>query len=193
MAGPAESRVAVAAAAPPTPSAEARPRFSLRTFESLRLGPYRWLFASMLGQMAAMHMQLMVRGYLAFTLTGSFSALGLVGLASALPMLSLSLVGGVLARPPLEEAVAPGRASLVGGVRPRGRAAARDRPVAVLAPDRLLARPGRGVRARAAVEPGDRAGDRGPFVADERDLAQRRRREPHAPARACSRRRPAAS
>ena len=97
MAGPAESRVAVAAATPPTPSAEARPRFSLRTFESLRLGPYRWLFASMLGQMAAMHMQLMVRGYLAFTLTGSFSAVGLVGLASALPMLSLSLVGGVLA------------------------------------------------------------------------------------------------
>ena len=97
MAGPAESPVAAAAATSPTPSAEARPRFSLRTFESLRLGPYRWFFAAMLGQMAAMNMQLMVRGYLAFTLTDSFSALGLVGLASALPMLSLSMVGGVLA------------------------------------------------------------------------------------------------
>ena len=93
MAGPGESPVA----APPPPRAGQRPRFSLRTFASLRHETFRWFFASMLGQMAALHMQLMVRGYLAFTLTDSFSALGAIGLASAVPMLAFSMVGGVLA------------------------------------------------------------------------------------------------
>ena len=51
----------------------------------------------MLGQMAAMNMQMLVRGYLAFELTGSFAALGVIGLVSAIPMVTLSLIGGVIA------------------------------------------------------------------------------------------------
>ena len=46
---------------------------------------------------AAMSMQMLVRGYLAFNLTGDFRALGLVGLGSAIPMLLLSPFGGVIA------------------------------------------------------------------------------------------------
>jgi MFS family permease len=44
-----------------------------------------------------MQMQLVANGYLAFTLTGSATALGLVAFASSLPMLVFSPLGGVLA------------------------------------------------------------------------------------------------
>jgi MFS family permease len=44
-----------------------------------------------------MSMQMLVRGYLAFHLTGDFRALGLVSIGSALPMLLLSPLGGVIA------------------------------------------------------------------------------------------------
>ena len=74
-----------------------RPRFSMRTFESLREREFRWFFVAMLGQMAAMNIQWLVRGYLVFELTGSFAALGVIGLVSAIPMVGLSLVGGVIA------------------------------------------------------------------------------------------------
>ena len=47
--------------------------------------------------MASLNMQILVRGYLAFELTNSFSALGAMGLASAVPMFTLSVFGGVLA------------------------------------------------------------------------------------------------
>jgi MFS family permease len=46
---------------------------------------------------AAMSMQMLARGYLAFHLTGDFRALGIVGLGSAIPMLLLSPFGGVIA------------------------------------------------------------------------------------------------
>jgi len=68
-----------------------------RTFESLKDSQFRWFYVSMLGQMAAMNMQLVVRGYQAFVLTGSYAALGLVSLAGSLPMLVLSVFGGVAA------------------------------------------------------------------------------------------------
>ena len=72
-------------------------RFSLRTFASLRQREFRWLFASTLGQMAAIQMQILMRSYVAYDLTDSFAAIGVVGLASAVPMLLLSVFGGVLA------------------------------------------------------------------------------------------------
>ena len=77
--------------------ARRRPRFSLRTFASLRQREFRWLFASTLGQMAAIQMQILMRSYVTYELTGSFAAIGIVGLASAVPMLLLSVFGGVLA------------------------------------------------------------------------------------------------
>ena len=51
----------------------------------------------MLGQFGAMNMQMLVRGYLVFELTGSFAALGVMSLANAVPMFVFSPFGGVLA------------------------------------------------------------------------------------------------
>ena len=86
-------------AAAPAPGAPARrPRgLSLRTFDSLKQVEFRWLFSSILGQMAGIQMQILARSYVAFELTNSFAAIGIVGLASAVPMLFLSVFGGVLA------------------------------------------------------------------------------------------------
>ena len=86
-----------AAASAPGARAGARRGFSLRTFQSLRQVEFRWLFMSTLGQMAAIQMQILMRSYVAYALTDSFAAIGIVGLASALPMLLLSVFGGVLA------------------------------------------------------------------------------------------------
>ena len=80
------------------PGAPQRPRgFSFRTFESLKHRGFRWFFLSSLGWMTSLNMQILVRGYLAFDLTNSFSALGAMGIASATPMFTLSVFGGVLA------------------------------------------------------------------------------------------------
>ncbi len=68
-----------------------------RTFLSFQDPEFRWFYLGMLGQMAAMNMQLVVRGALAYFLTGSYAVLGLVGLAGGLPMLLFSMFGGVLA------------------------------------------------------------------------------------------------
>ena len=82
----------VIAAAPPTRGIRLP-----RTFDSFRDREFRWFYLAMLGQMASMNMQMVVRGYLAYVLTGSYAALGLIGLASAAPMLGLSVFGGVVA------------------------------------------------------------------------------------------------
>ena len=86
-------------------SAEAAPRSnpvtarfaSLPTFASFSERDFRWFYLAMLGQMAAMNIQLVMRGYVVFEITESFAALGGIALASALPMLFLGVVGGVLA------------------------------------------------------------------------------------------------
>jgi len=84
------------------PEAAAEPRRGLgrfvpRTFDSFRIREFRWFYLSMLGQMGSMNMQMVVRGYLAYVLTGSYAILGLVQLVGALPMLGLSMFGGVVA------------------------------------------------------------------------------------------------
>ena len=73
-------------------------RFRLpRTFDSFYDREFRWFYVSMLGHMASMNMQLVIRGALAYALTESYATLGLVGLAGAVPMLILSMFGGVIA------------------------------------------------------------------------------------------------
>jgi MFS family permease len=51
----------------------------------------------MLGQMASMNMQMLARSLLVFRMTGSAAVLGAMSFANALPMISLSLFGGVIA------------------------------------------------------------------------------------------------
>ncbi len=82
---------------PEPPRGRSGSGFSLRTFESLQDRDFRWFYLALLGQMAAMNMQMLARGYLAYDLTDSFAALGAIGLANAVPMLLLSMYGGVIA------------------------------------------------------------------------------------------------
>lgn len=72
-------------------------RFMRGTFAALKISAYRIYFAALLMQMAAMNMQLMARSWFVYELTGSAVMLGIIGLGSALPMLTISLFGGVLA------------------------------------------------------------------------------------------------
>ena len=70
---------------------------NLRTFTSFKNPVFRLYYAAMLGQMAAMNMQMFARSFLVFTLTGSYTALGAMALANAAPMMFFSLFGGVIA------------------------------------------------------------------------------------------------
>ena len=70
---------------------------SRRTFSSLKNPAFRLYYGAMLGQRASMNMQLVARSLLIYRLTGSAAILGAVFMANALPLLSLSLFGGVIA------------------------------------------------------------------------------------------------
>ena len=70
--------------------------WSSRTFSSLQEGTYRWFVLAMLGHQASMNMMLTVRGFGVFDLTGSYTALGAIALAVAIPMLLLDTAGGSL-------------------------------------------------------------------------------------------------
>lgn len=79
------------------PAARRAGRRGPGTFDSLHDAGFRWFFLSTLGQMSAVMMQILVRGFLVFDLTGSFAALGVLSLASAVPQLLFGFYGGVLA------------------------------------------------------------------------------------------------
>jgi MFS family permease len=68
-----------------------------RTFASLGLPTYRWFWSGLLAHFLAFQMDMIARGYLAFDLTGSATALGVASIAWGIPLLLLSLVGGALA------------------------------------------------------------------------------------------------
>ncbi len=76
---------------------DAKHRFSLRTFESLKLRNYRYYWASGFSLMAAMSMSMLASGWFVYKLTGSSALLGLTMLANAIPILSLSPLGGHIA------------------------------------------------------------------------------------------------
>src|SRR4030095_8548676 len=67
------------------------------TFASLGEADFRWYFVGNLAFFMAMQMQFVLRGSLAFELTHSAAALGLVGVAITLPMLLVAPIGGVVA------------------------------------------------------------------------------------------------
>ena len=74
-----------------------KPSWAGRTFESFRVPSYRLYWGGMMGQMGAMNMQMVARSWLVYELTDQYVMLGLVMLANAVPMLFLSLFGGVMA------------------------------------------------------------------------------------------------
>jgi MFS family permease len=69
----------------------------LRTFESFKIPVYRLYYYSMGGHWAPMQMQMVTRTLLIYRISGSGTILGLMSLAHAVPMLILSLYGGVIA------------------------------------------------------------------------------------------------
>jgi MFS family permease len=75
----------------------AAPRERGGAFAALRLPQFRWLFASNAAFFFGMNGQMLVRSYLAYELTHSPLALGLVNLVVALPMLVVSPFGGAWA------------------------------------------------------------------------------------------------
>ena len=77
-----------------------RPGFSLRnlkTFHSFKNPIFRLYYGGMLGQMAAMNMQMIAGSLLLKRLTESPAIVGWMSLAHAIPMVSLSFFGGVIA------------------------------------------------------------------------------------------------
>ncbi len=70
---------------------------NIRTFRSLTNPIYRLYFSGIMGQRAAMNMQMIARSYLVYELTGSAAILGVLSLCNALPILLFSVLGGVIA------------------------------------------------------------------------------------------------
>ena len=68
-----------------------------RMFASLSNPHFRLFMAAMMGQMGAMNMQMVARAWFMYELTDSAALLGAVSLANGLPLLLLSLYGGVIA------------------------------------------------------------------------------------------------
>ena len=68
-----------------------------RTFSSLKIPHFRSLWVAMLFSFTAIQMSFIAQGFLTFELTGTATSLGLVSLGWGIPMLALSLVGGVAA------------------------------------------------------------------------------------------------
>ena len=71
--------------------------FISRTFLSLQNRVYRIYFLGMLGQFASMNMQMVTTSLLIYRLTDSSALLGTQALANAIPMILISVFGGVLA------------------------------------------------------------------------------------------------
>jgi MFS family permease len=84
-------------AAPHSETDRASRPYRQGTFAALKLPAYRIFFGALLMQMTAMNMQMVARSWFMYELTGSAVMLGAVGLGSALPILTVSLFGGVLA------------------------------------------------------------------------------------------------
>ncbi len=66
-------------------------------FVSLKVPAYQPFFGALVGHMACVNMQMVARSWFIYELKSRTSILGLVALAHALPMLALSLFGGVMA------------------------------------------------------------------------------------------------
>ena len=81
----------------PHAAAPARAGGRLRTFESFREPGFAWFYVSTLGQMGAAIMQIFVRTFLVYELTGSYLAIGITSIAGAVPQLLLGPYGGVIA------------------------------------------------------------------------------------------------
>jgi MFS family permease len=68
-----------------------------KTFASFKNPVYRLYYFSMVGHWSSMNMQMLARNLLVFRISDSPGILGVLALANAIPMIALTLPGGVLA------------------------------------------------------------------------------------------------
>lgn len=68
-----------------------------RTFAAFADRNFRWFFASLCGNFASMNMQMFIRGWLVFEMTGSYEKLGWITAAGGLVGLFAAPLGGVVA------------------------------------------------------------------------------------------------
>jgi len=83
-------------APPASVGALARPGQWSRTFTSLAERDYAWYFGGNIAFFMAMQMNMILRGFLAYDLTGSAVALGIISVTTAFPMLFVAPIGGVV-------------------------------------------------------------------------------------------------
>ncbi len=82
---------------PPTEE-QGPPRRKLpKTFAAFSDVNYRWFFASLFGSFASMNMQMFIRGWLVFEITGSYEKLGWINAATGVVGLFAAPIGGVVA------------------------------------------------------------------------------------------------
>lgn len=67
------------------------------TFKAFEIENYRWFFVSLFGNFASMNIQMFVRGWLVFEITGSYEKLGWMTAAGGLVGLIAAPLGGVVA------------------------------------------------------------------------------------------------
>src|SRR5881398_569444 len=91
------SAIAVGRSTPERPTALARSTHLRQLFPALNHSRFRVFWLGMSPSMFAIQMGTVATGYAAFTLSGSATVLGGISLAQGIPMLLLSLVGGVVA------------------------------------------------------------------------------------------------
>jgi len=82
---------------PPSTPAPPEVHERRRTFDSLSDDGFRWFFIASLGVFGATNSLILVRGYLVFEITGSYAALGGLGLVGVVPGVLATLYGGVIA------------------------------------------------------------------------------------------------
>jgi len=68
-----------------------------RTFKAFQIPNYRWFFASQFGNFASMNIQMFIRGWLVFEITGSYEKLGWMSAAGGIVGLVAAPLGGVIA------------------------------------------------------------------------------------------------
>jgi MFS family permease len=66
-------------------------------FDAFSVVNYRWFFAALCGNFAAMNMQMFIRGWLVFEITGSYQKLGWMTAAGGIVGLFAAPIGGVVA------------------------------------------------------------------------------------------------
>ncbi len=80
-----------------TASAALNPSRWGTTFTSLKEAEYAWFFAGNIAFFMGMQMQFVLRGFLAYDLTGRATSLAIVSVAIAIPMVLVAPFGGVIA------------------------------------------------------------------------------------------------